>query len=243
MSHTLKLLAALLLAAPLSLLAAPHDAAACGNALVDVYDEMDSKGNLNYPVALKRAERYLQRNKNAEALSTVSQAYWELTRLDDAYQTPEKIKRSGNRHHKPALVQRAARIAALAIIRTGGRISFDEYPGRVKAGSDKRLTWAVGVINHLHAKTPDDVELRNYQAEALAAQPGKRADALTAFAALEQEKLLLDSSKAPLARLRSDKPAPADDAPDDPRPRSTAKAKSKPAPDRGRNATGDAGLN
>jgi hypothetical protein len=207
------LMLALVLSVPLGLMALPAtDANACGNALVMVEDESEA-------TLVKRAERYLKRGKYAEALSTISQTYWELTKLDELYKTPEKIKRTG-KHHKPALVVRAARVAALSLIRTNGRMTFDEYPGRVRAGSDKRLMWAIGVIEHLYSLTPEDVELRNYRAEALAAQPEKKAEALAAFDALERANLLLDSSKEPLARLRAGKSAVADDGKNDPRPRS-----------------------
>lgn len=229
-------LAALLLAAPLATMSAPRDAAACGNALVEVRDEMT--GNINYASAIKRAERYVQKGKNAEALSTIAQTYYELTQLDERYKTPEKIKRSGARTHKPELVQRAARIAALALVRTNGRMTFDEYPGRVKSGSAKRLAWAVGVLTYLHEQAPEDAQLRNYHAEALAAQPEKKAEALEAFAALEKEGLLLGSSKTPYEHLRADKPAVADDGKDDPRPRGLKGAKGV----RAKGAVGDAAV-
>jgi hypothetical protein len=237
--------AALLLAAPLATMSAPRDADACGNALVEVRDEMN--GNINYATAVKRAERYLARGKNAEALSTIAQTYYELTQLDERYKTPEKIKRNGSRTHKHELVPRAARIAALALVRTNGRMTFDEYPGRVKSGSAKRLAWAVGVLSYLHERDPNDASLRNYHAEALAAQPDKKAEALAAFGALEKEGLLLSSSKAPLERLRADKPAVADDGKDDPRPRGlkgakgAKSAKSAKSIDSSEGALGDGG--
>jgi hypothetical protein len=193
----------LLIATTLTL---PSDASACINGMKEEAPMVGRDGKANYASVVRDATRFLERQYPVHALAIIANHYEEFTQLTPIYKTPSEIVRRGNSTHDERLTSRAAQIAAIAIIRTYGEVSFQKKPTVSKKGAQMRLEWATSVIAHQLAQSPEDVALQNYAAEALAAQEGKRDEALSAFNALDDQRKLLPSSRVVQLRLRDNKP-------------------------------------
>jgi hypothetical protein len=209
----IKMLAPLLLAALVALPALPAgEALACGNSMRH-QKVVSLNGVLEGPappasVVVLRARKLADGGDHRGAIRALTSVYPELMKLDTAYKRPQRFK-PGKKVPYPgrdgAGLQHAARIAALSLVRSQGKIKLDENASiqRVTERQRKRqLEWALGVWRHAVAQDATRSDWRNHLGEALCAQPKTRAEGLALFEALEAEDLLLEHSAALLKHWR-----------------------------------------
>lgn len=160
---------ALSLLALISLAAAPRPADACENIIVREVDPAVK--------SVRRAEALLVKGEHRAAAQEVLATFPGALRTD-------------RQERKPALLQRARRILALAIVRSGGAVRLGpSLSGKTAQQRATALAWATLVLRLHHART-GDIAVRAELAEALAATPAGRPEARELLADLGAGDLL-----------------------------------------------------
>lgn len=160
---------AILCLCALALAGAPRPASACENIVVREIDPVVK--------SIRRAEALLARGDLKAAAREV------LATFPDALRT-------GPHERKQALLRRGQRIVALALVRSGGAVRLGhDLPGKTAEQRAAGLAWAAGLLRLHYART-GDVAVRAELAEALAAVPTERAEALAILRELGDGDLL-----------------------------------------------------
>lgn len=182
----------LALCALVTLAAAPRPADACHNTIVRHVDPAVK--------SIRRAEALLVKGEHRAAAREVLATFPEALRTD--------------RHErKQALLQRGQRILALAAVRSGGAVRLGaDLPGKTASQRSAALAWAALLLRLQHART-GDIATRAELAEALAAAPAGRSEALEILTDLGDGDLLPTARAwallAALERARGDDTAAA----------------------------------
>lgn len=189
---------------PLAFAAMPTPADACGGA---IFQERFIKPKLTPPQLVAKGEQSLDDNKSTEAMKHAKSAYSQLA----------SIKPSDD-----AVKNRALRLAALAVVRSGGAIGAEAAPvtkhkdawgdtvtkslplPQTPEAKAARLTWALDTLRGLSERAGDSPTLEADLGEALATVPGHEREALQRLSKLADSDLLgSPTAYAALAKLRA----------------------------------------
>lgn len=176
----LRLVSALCLALPCGLAALPGEARACGES---ISFEVDPRVML-----LSQAEGALQTGKPTSAAISVLHAYPDL-RTTAA---------------KDAMLARAQRVAALAVVRTEGFLTAGKA-FRASTAEERRasLEWAISTLRRLNAEKANTPSLQTELGEALSKLPETQSEALGLLDKLARKDLVTSAHGwAALAKLR-----------------------------------------
>ncbi len=108
------------------------------------------------------------------------------------------------RLHRSVLSDRALRVMAQVVVRTGGNFDLGAFlPGKTQAQRNANIEWSVHTLQGLSLKRPNDAVATGSLAEAFALVPAKREDARRMLSDLEHKDLLASPQGfATLATLR-----------------------------------------
>lgn len=180
----LRLLSALALVVPCVTAAVPDDSAACINSTHRELDPLISN--------LVEAERVLLAGRFAEAADMALNAY------------PQLRAASGPEYTSNALLGRAQRIVAVAVVRTQGLLSGGEaFHASTAAERRAALEWAVANLRRLSAAASDAPALETDLGEALETLPETQGEGRAVLEKLAGKDLVTSRQGwAALARLR-----------------------------------------
>lgn len=150
--------------------ASPRPASACENEVERRVDVANA--------SVRKAEQLLAEGRHQAVARAVLATF------------PEAL-RAEHRSERPALFQRAQRVLALAVVRSGGAVDLGRgMTGRTDRQRAVGLAWAAALLRLRHARAEADVIAASDLAEALARLPAERAEARALLAGLAETDVL-----------------------------------------------------